>query len=212
MKPVAVLYATREGQTRKIAERVAGHLAEIGYESKTLNVGDDDAIETLDLNDYSGAILAASVHAGEHGREMIRFVKAHVSDLNRIPNCFISVTLTQASVDMPQGSQRDHEIAVAAVKQVMDTFFIETGGLPIRLMVWQAHCSIPSTIRWFAWCLSALPRKPEAQRIRREIMNIPIGLHSRGLSRISPGSYRKLLTRDPLTETSVACRYYHRSA
>jgi menaquinone-dependent protoporphyrinogen oxidase len=130
MKPVAVLYATREGQTRKIAERVAGHLAEIGYESKTLNVGDDDAIETLDLNDYSGAILAASVHAGEHGREMIRFVKAHVTDLNRIPNCFISVTLTQASVDMPQGSQRDHEIALAAVKQVMDTFFIETGWTP----------------------------------------------------------------------------------
>jgi len=132
MKPVAVLYATREGQTRKIAERVAGHLAEIGYESKTLNVGDDDAIETLDLNDYSGAILAASVHAGEHGREMIRFVKAHVTDLNRIPNCFISVTLTQASVDMPQGSQRDHEIALAAVKQVMDTFFIETGWTPLQ--------------------------------------------------------------------------------
>ena len=30
MKPVAVLYATPgEGQTRKIAERVAGHLAEL---------------------------------------------------------------------------------------------------------------------------------------------------------------------------------------
>jgi menaquinone-dependent protoporphyrinogen oxidase len=131
MKPVAVLYATREGQTRKIAERIAGYLAECGYESKTLNVGgDDDAIDTIDLNEYSGAILAASVHAGEHGREMIRFVKAHLGDLNRIPNCFISVTLTQASVDMPQGSQRDHEKAVAAVKQVMDTFFIETGWTP----------------------------------------------------------------------------------
>src|SRR4051794_21026402 len=111
MKPVAVLYATREGQTRKIAERVAGYLAECGYESKMFNVGDDDAIDNIDLNAYSGAILAASVHAGKHEREMIEFVKAHVGDLSRIPNCFISVTLTQASVDMPQGSQRDHERA-----------------------------------------------------------------------------------------------------
>ena len=122
-------------------------------------MGDDDVIETLDLNDYSGAILAASVHAGEHGREMIRFVKAHVTDLNRIPNCFISVTLTQASVDMPQGSQRDHEIALAAVKQVMDTFSpLRPGGRPIRLAGCM-HRSIPSTIRWFGWCLKRIAKK-----------------------------------------------------
>ena len=130
MKPVAVLYATREGQTRKIAERVAGYLAECGYESKTFNVGDDDAIDAIDLNTYSGAILAASVHAGKHECEMIKFVKARVDDLNRIPNCFISVTLTQASVDMPQRSQQDHENAVAAVRQGIDTFFIQTGWTP----------------------------------------------------------------------------------
>jgi menaquinone-dependent protoporphyrinogen oxidase len=130
MKFIAVLYATREGQTRKIAERVAGYLGECGYESTTINVGDDDAIHAIDLNAYSGAILAASVHAGKHEHEMIRFVKAHVRDLERIPNCFISVTLTQASVDMPEGSQRDHEEALASVKQVMDKFFLETGWTP----------------------------------------------------------------------------------
>ncbi len=49
MKPVAVLYATREGETRKIAERVAGHLpCRNRLRVKDTERGYDDAIETLD--------------------------------------------------------------------------------------------------------------------------------------------------------------------
>jgi menaquinone-dependent protoporphyrinogen oxidase len=130
MKPIAVLYATREGQTRKIAERVVVYLREYGYESETINVRSTGSIEFIDLNAFSGAIIAASVHAGEHEREMVKFVKAHVGDLDRIPNCFLSVTLSQASVEMPNVSPADHEKATAAVKQVMDSFFRKTGWTP----------------------------------------------------------------------------------
>lgn len=130
MKPVAVLYATREGQTRKIAERTALYLHECGYESETIDVRAPDVLNLIDLNAYSGAIVAASVHAGEHEHEMIKFVKAHVRDLDRMPNCFLSVTLSQASVEMENKSQEDREKATAAVKQVMDTFFGETGWTP----------------------------------------------------------------------------------
>jgi len=45
------------------------------------------------IDHYEAAILAASVHAGEHEAEMVAFVKAHRDELHRIPTAFVSVSL-----------------------------------------------------------------------------------------------------------------------
>jgi menaquinone-dependent protoporphyrinogen oxidase len=67
VRPIGVLYATREGQTRRIAERVAQDLRARRFDVECNNLRDYDA--KIQPNDYSAVVLAASVHAGKHERE-----------------------------------------------------------------------------------------------------------------------------------------------
>jgi len=130
MKPVAVLYATREGQTRKIAGHIAEGLRKRGLRTVLSNV--KDATGT-DLPSYSPAILAASVHAGRHEREMLRFVKLNRSELNELPTAFVSVTLSQAGVERPSASAEERKVFTAGVTGVADEFLYETGWRPTHI-------------------------------------------------------------------------------
>src|SRR5689334_788924 len=83
MKPVVVVYATREGQTKRIADHVAASLRERGLDVIALDIRQAEA--RLDLGAYSAALLAASVHAGQHAREIVDFVKTHRQRLQSMP-------------------------------------------------------------------------------------------------------------------------------
>ena len=73
MKPFVVLYATREGHTRRIAEYVGAKIVALGH---TAEVHDVSALrEPFDVYRYRGAIIAASIHGGRHETEMVEFVK-----------------------------------------------------------------------------------------------------------------------------------------
>ena len=130
MKPVAVLYATREGQTKKIAGHIAEELRKRGLRTVLINV--KEAAGT-DLLGYSAAILAASVHAGRHEREMLGFVKLNRSELNKLPTTFVSVTLSQAGVEKPSASAEEHSLFEAGVAAVTDEFIRETGWRPTHI-------------------------------------------------------------------------------
>jgi hypothetical protein len=64
MKPFVVLYATREGQTRRIAEHIEAAIRDRGHSARLRDVR--DIHEPFDLDRYDGAVLAASVHIGKH--------------------------------------------------------------------------------------------------------------------------------------------------
>src|ERR1051325_9367544 len=108
MKPLAVFYATREGHTHRIAERIAGRLQAHGLtvDLRNLEFGADPG----DLCRYGGVVLAASVHSGRHEREMIRFVRTHREQLDDLPPWFFSITLSQAGAqrigDPPERQKR----------------------------------------------------------------------------------------------------------
>src|SRR5262249_12102592 len=95
MKPIAIAYATREGQTRRIAEYLAGRLQTNSLE---VDVYDVKAVTRVDFRRYGAAVLAASVHIGRHEKEMVRFVRRHLADLERIPTTFLSVSLAASGV------------------------------------------------------------------------------------------------------------------
>ena len=77
----AVFYATREGHTRRIAERIAADLRERGA---VVDVFDVRTATAPDWTKYSVACLAASVHVGHHEREMIEFARRHRDALAQI--------------------------------------------------------------------------------------------------------------------------------
>jgi menaquinone-dependent protoporphyrinogen oxidase len=131
MKPVAVLYATREGQTKRIAEHTAGAMGARGFDVDVKDLRDDSG--SVDLNRYAAAILAASVHLGKHEREMVKFVKDHLTELERLPSAFLSVTLSEAGAEKPDATPEERARHSAGVREVMEKFFVDTGWRPQRV-------------------------------------------------------------------------------
>jgi menaquinone-dependent protoporphyrinogen oxidase len=129
--PYLVLYATRHGQTQRIAEHVATVLRAGGLDADVRDAA--AAHGQLDLGGYQAAIVAASVHLGKHEREMVTFVKHHRAELERMPTAFLSVSLSEAGAEDASSPPERRATAAAEAKAVIDAFFQETGWHPLRV-------------------------------------------------------------------------------
>ncbi|MFL6414922.1 MAG: flavodoxin domain-containing protein [Bryobacteraceae bacterium] len=128
-KVFGILYASRESQTRHIAEHISQTLRERSLEADVIDVREP---EKIDLERYSAVILAASVHAGKHESEMLTFIKAHRSRLLEIPSVFLSVSLSEAGVERSGPETEEHRRFVADVRKLEDALISNTGWPPER--------------------------------------------------------------------------------
>lgn len=112
MKPIVVLYATREGHTRRIAEHIEAAIRTRGYSAR---------LEPFDLDRYDGAVLAASVHIGKHQPEMVAFAKRHRDKLEDLKTEFLSVSPSEAGAEDERRGADERAIAAADVAGVIDT-------------------------------------------------------------------------------------------
>ena len=127
MRPFLIVYATRTGHTRHVAERVADRIRTLAHEAQIQDVR-TEALPPLER--YSAVVLAASVHLGHHEREMVKFVRARRRELEALPTLFLSVSLTEAAaadVRRPDDERLDAQIAT---RRVLDDFVLETGWRP----------------------------------------------------------------------------------
>src|SRR5262245_14074823 len=99
MKPILILYATREGHTRKIAEHLAAAARARNHAAEVIGVAYLPA--DFSTAGYSAAILCASIHIEKHESEMVAFVKQHKDELERIPAAFLSVSLAETTAEDP---------------------------------------------------------------------------------------------------------------
>jgi menaquinone-dependent protoporphyrinogen oxidase len=125
-----MFYATREGQTRRIAEHIAITLRARGIPTDLKNLAETPA---PDPACYTAIVLAASVHAGRHEPEMLRFVKGHRAELDMVPTAFISVTLSEAGAERVAATPEEHARFVADVQRVLDNFFAAADWHPRRM-------------------------------------------------------------------------------
>ncbi len=126
----AVFFATREGQTSKIAERIGTDLRASGIDANVLNV---KALTTpLDWSPYETAFVAASVHGGRHEPEMIAFVRRYRNELQRIAAVFVSVSLSEAGAEDLQASEERRKQSAADAQRMIDDFIKDTGWKPER--------------------------------------------------------------------------------
>jgi menaquinone-dependent protoporphyrinogen oxidase len=128
MERALVLYATKEGHTRRIAYRVGQALRARGVVPTVVDV--KNVAESIRLGDYGSAVLLASVHAGHHEREMLAFVKRHRAALTEMRAAFISVNLSEAGVEDSKRTASERAAAQVDVKGLLDTFTEETGWAP----------------------------------------------------------------------------------
>ena len=81
-----ILYASRYGQTEKIAKRIA---ASAGVLSDVVAAAD---VETLSLQKYDALIVASSVYFGKHDRKIEKFVRRNLLLINDMQSAFVSVS------------------------------------------------------------------------------------------------------------------------
>lgn len=123
MYDVPVFYSTTEGQTRRIADRIAASLRAAGIGSIAMEVT-SAAARSFDWSLAEGVVIAASLHAGAHQKAATAFVRRHRAQLNALPSLFVSVSLSAAS--------RDAEERLAA-ERLAQAFPADIGWIPGRV-------------------------------------------------------------------------------
>jgi menaquinone-dependent protoporphyrinogen oxidase len=131
MATVGVFYATKEGQTRRIAEHVGNCLRDRGV---SIEVRDVEKTNPDGLTGYTGVVLAASVHAGRHEKAMVKFVKKNRHTLERIPHAFLTVSLSQAGVERSTATPDERARFTADVQKMLDEFVRVTGWRPNKVI------------------------------------------------------------------------------
>jgi menaquinone-dependent protoporphyrinogen oxidase len=87
---VLVAYATFDGQTRLIAERVAATLRACGHAAEATDFVAAHGV----LDRCDAVIVGAAIRYGHHSRELERWVRARRDRIARLPNAFFSVCLS----------------------------------------------------------------------------------------------------------------------
>jgi len=125
-----VFFATREGQTRKIADRVAADLHAHHIDVDIIDVR--NARAPIPWPEYAVGFVAASVHARHHEREMIVFVRRHRNELTHLRAVFLSVSLSEAGAEDPNAPADRRAQAAADARGMIDVFIGKTGWRPAR--------------------------------------------------------------------------------
>jgi len=117
---VLIVYASKHGQTRRIAEHIADVVRTCGAEPFALevsNVPRDVVPHAADV-----VIIAGPVYFGKHAKALERFVVAQRENLARTRTAFVSVS----------GSARSEETRAVA-EEAANAFLTLTGWRPDRV-------------------------------------------------------------------------------
>jgi menaquinone-dependent protoporphyrinogen oxidase len=97
MRNVLIAYGTTEGQTAKIAQRLAEALRARGCVADVRDVARLPA--DFSLVESDAVLVGASMHVGGYQRAIRDFVARYQAALMRVPSAFFSVSLTEAYPD-----------------------------------------------------------------------------------------------------------------
>jgi menaquinone-dependent protoporphyrinogen oxidase len=102
---ILILFATREGQTAKIAKRIATDLEAAGAQVSLLDAAGREATSGIDLSAFDLLVFGASMHAGGLERELVSFINAHSRAIAALPRSLFLVLLSAATEDPELRSQ-----------------------------------------------------------------------------------------------------------
>jgi menaquinone-dependent protoporphyrinogen oxidase len=116
MSKVVIVYATQQGHTLRVAQRVADGICAAGHTASVARVE-----EAPDVGRFDAAIVGAPVHMGRFAPPVVAYAHAQAAALRNVPSGFFSISLTAAQDD---GASR------AAIDSYLRTFQEETGWRP----------------------------------------------------------------------------------
>jgi len=122
MANVLIVYATKEGQTAKIARHIAQTLGAAGHKAELLDA--DHPTRQLVVEQFQFAIIGGPIHAGGYPRSIARFVRKNRAFLERVGSAFFSVGLAIESHNSDGRAQ---------TLPLVEKFLRETGWQPGRI-------------------------------------------------------------------------------
>jgi menaquinone-dependent protoporphyrinogen oxidase len=133
---ILVVYGTRNGQTKRIAERIGARLHERGV---MVDLVDARAIPIdLRIAEYDGVIAGASIIAGRFQTSVGDFISGFRAEIALVPSAFFGVSLAEA----------DPRLRGQAAEQI-GRFMVEYAWRP-TLTASFAGALPPSRLRWLA--------------------------------------------------------------
>jgi menaquinone-dependent protoporphyrinogen oxidase len=118
MSSALILYATIEGQTARIAERIAQALRDRGHAAETCPAKEGPA--GLEVAKYDGVIVGAPIHYGRHPAYLRSLVRNQRAALEARPSAFFSVSLSGGG---PGAKPK-------AARRYLEVFLRQTGWQP----------------------------------------------------------------------------------
>jgi menaquinone-dependent protoporphyrinogen oxidase len=155
-KPVAVLYGSSTNPARVISQRVAESLRAHGFPTESHSLQD---VKGLDLSRCVAAVLVSPVPMGDDEKAVMDFVKAHRSDLERLPAAFVSLALGRADAEPREEMQDRQGRQVADTRELLDRFFAETCWHPGSVHPLAGAVSYTHYNFVVRWCLKLLAGK-----------------------------------------------------
>ena len=136
MSDVLFLYATHDGQTRRICEAMAEEVRSAGGSATLLPLSAPQAVQALSRAPQ--VVVGASIRYGHLPALLYRFAREQRSVLEARPNTFFCVNLTarKPGKDTPEGSA------------YMRTFLKKSAWQPKRLAVFAGALRYPR-YRWY---------------------------------------------------------------
>jgi menaquinone-dependent protoporphyrinogen oxidase len=113
---ILVAFDTTEGQTERIASRIAEVLRADGA-----RVAIHPASAAPGPQGFDGVVIGGSIHTGRYGAALTSYVEANIAELNAMPSALFQVSLTSANPD---------EQHTTAAHQMMQQLLDDTGFDP----------------------------------------------------------------------------------
>ncbi len=105
MRNVLIIFATREGQTEKVARRLSEHFEQAGADITLVNAAADLASLKQNLASFDLLVFGASMHAGGLEKEIVQFINQHADEIAERPRSFFLVLLSAAATDPQQKAE-----------------------------------------------------------------------------------------------------------
>jgi len=99
MANILIVYATTDGHTREICQRLKPVIEQQGHRGMLLSI-DDEA--DADMKQFDKIVLGASIRYGKHGKKVYAFVKNYERILDAKPNAFFSVNVVARKPEKSQ--------------------------------------------------------------------------------------------------------------
>ncbi len=102
MAHLLLLYSSNYGLSRKICERLQARLMAAGHVAEVAPLAD----HPLELKDFDGVVIGASIRHGKHSPAVLEYIRAHAAELAAMPSALFSVNLVarKPGKDTPAGN------------------------------------------------------------------------------------------------------------